>query len=88
MRFLGFVNYNREFIKGYADKVYPMQKLMRNKGKKFEWSDEVQTAFENLKRELCEAGTEDDCILENCTGSYTLSSLILIYNYTYIRNTT
>ena len=32
-----------------------MQKLMRNKGKKFEWSDEAQTAFENIKRELCKA---------------------------------
>ena len=41
MSFLGFANYYREFIKGYADKVYPMQKLMRNKGKKFEWSDEA-----------------------------------------------
>ena len=38
MSFLGFANYNREFIKRYADKVYPMKKLMRNKGKKFEWS--------------------------------------------------
>ena len=35
LSFLGFANYYREFIKGYADKVYPMQKLMRNKGKKF-----------------------------------------------------
>ena len=32
-----------------------MQKLMRNKGKKFEWNDEAQLAFENIKRELCEA---------------------------------
>ena len=32
MSFLGFPNYYREFIKGYADKVYSMQKLMRNKG--------------------------------------------------------
>ena len=55
MSFLGFANYYREFIKGYADKVYQMQKLMRNKGKKFEWSDEAQTAFENMKRQLCEA---------------------------------
>ena len=55
MSFLGFANYYREFIKGYADKVYPMQKLMRNKGKKFEWNDEAQLAFENIKRELCEA---------------------------------
>ena len=33
LSFLGFANYYREFIKGYADKVYPMQKLMRSKGK-------------------------------------------------------
>ena len=55
LSFLGFANYYREFIKGYADKVYPMQKLMRNKGKKLEWNDEAQVAFENIKRELCEA---------------------------------
>ena len=28
---------------------------MRNKGKKFEWNDEAEVAFENIKRELCEA---------------------------------
>ena len=55
MSFLGFANYYREFIKGYADKVYRMQKLMRNKGKKLDWNDEAQVAFENIKRELCEA---------------------------------
>ena len=55
MSFLSFANYYREFIKGYADKVYPMQELMRNKGKKFEWSEEAQAAFENIQRELCEA---------------------------------
>ena len=55
MSFLGFANYYREFIKGYADKLYPMQKLMSNKGKKFEWNEEAQAAFENIKRELCKA---------------------------------
>ena len=55
MSFLGFANYYREFIKRYANKVYLMQKLMRNKGKKFEWNEEAQAAFENKKRELCEA---------------------------------
>ena len=55
MSFLGFANYYREFIKGYADKVYPIQRLMRNKEKKFEWNDEAPVAFENIKRELCEA---------------------------------
>ena len=55
MSFLGFANYYRELIKGYADKIYPMQQLMRNKGKKFTWTDEAQFSFENIKRELREA---------------------------------
>ena len=55
MSFLRFANYYREFIKGYADKVYLMQKLMRDKRKKFEWNEEAQAVFENIKRELCEA---------------------------------
>ena len=55
MSFLWFANYYREFLKGYADKVYPKQRLMLNKGKKFEWNDEAQVAFENKKRELREA---------------------------------
>ena len=32
-----------------------MQKLMRNKRKKFEWNEEAQAAFEIIERELCEA---------------------------------
>ena len=55
MSFLGFANYYREFVKGYADKIYPMQELMRNKGKKFTWTDEAQVSFRNNKREFCEA---------------------------------
>ena len=56
MSFLGFAIYYREFIKGYADKIYPMQQLMRkrNKGKKFTWTDEAQVS-QKIKRELCEA---------------------------------
>ena len=55
MSFLRFANYYREFIKGYADEIYPKQQLMKNKGKKFTWTDEAQVLFENIKRELCEA---------------------------------
>ena len=55
MSFLGFAKYYREFVKGYADKIYPMQQLMRNKARKFTWTDEAQVRFENIKRELCEA---------------------------------
>ena len=59
MSFLGFANYYREFIEGYADEVYPMQKLMRNKVKRFEWNEEAQAAFANIKLELCEAPVLD-----------------------------
>ena len=55
MSFLEIANYYREFVKGYADKIYPMQQLIRNKGKEFTWTDEAQVSFENIKRELCEA---------------------------------
>ena len=55
MSCLGFANFYHEIIKGCADKVYPMQKLMPNIGKKFEWNEEAQAGFENIKRELCEA---------------------------------
>ena len=55
MSFLGFANYYREFIKGYADKVYPMQQLMRHKGKKFKWNNAAEESFQRIKKELCEA---------------------------------
>ena len=29
--------------------------MIRNKGKKFTWTDEAQVSFEKFKRELCEA---------------------------------
>ena len=53
MSLLRFAIYHWEFIKGYA--VYPLQQLMRNKGKKFVWNERAQKAFQNIKRELCEA---------------------------------
>ena len=59
LSFLGFANFYREIMKRYADKVYPIQRLMRNRGKKFEWDDEEKVAFEHIKRELCEAPVHD-----------------------------
>ena len=55
MSFRGIAKYYREILKGCAGKVYPMQQLMRNKGKKFDCNERAQEAFENIKRELCEA---------------------------------
>ena len=66
MSFLGFANYYREFIKGYADKVYPMQQLMGHKGKKFTWNNSAEESFQRIKKELWEAPvlgmpTEKEC---------------------------
>ena len=55
MSFLGFANYYREFIKGYADKMYPMQQLMRHKGTKFAWNNAAEESFQRIRKELCEA---------------------------------
>ena len=55
MSFLGFANYNRELIKGYADKVYPIQQLMRHKGNKFTWNNAAEESFQRIKKDLCEA---------------------------------
>ena len=59
MSFLGFANYYREFIKVYADKVYPMQQLMRHKGKKLTWNNAAEESFQRLKKELRRTGTRD-----------------------------
>ena len=53
--FVGFASYYREFIKGYANKVYPMQQMVDNEGKHFEWKERAQEIFDNIKRGLCKA---------------------------------
>ena len=50
MRFLGFANYYRDFIKGYADKVYPMQQLKGHKGKMLTWNNAVEESFQRINR--------------------------------------
>ena len=59
MSFLGFANFHRELIKGYADKVYPMQQLMTHKGKKFKWNKAAEESLQKIKKELCEAPVLD-----------------------------
>ena len=53
MSFLDFANYYREFIKGYADKVYPMQQLMRHNVMKFTWNNAAEESLQRIKRESC-----------------------------------
>jgi len=52
-QFLGICNYYRRFIKDYAKIAEPLTRLLR-KEEKFEWSEEQQNSFEELKKKLTE----------------------------------
>ena len=52
--FLGMIGYYRKFINRFADAARPMTKLTR-KGIKFEWTDECQIGFDNLRTCFIEA---------------------------------
>ena len=52
--FLGLTNYFRKFVQGYAGRVVPLTKLLR-KGAVFDWSQQCQRAFEDLKVDLTTA---------------------------------
>ena len=47
--FLGFTDYFRRFIQGYADLASPLDEIT-GKGAHFSWNDQRQAAFEQLKK--------------------------------------
>ncbi|KAK4382000.1 RNA-directed DNA polymerase [Sesamum angolense] len=49
--FLGLVNYNRRFIKGYSKIVNPLKDLLR-KDQKWEWTFACDDAFSSLKQAI------------------------------------
>ena len=52
--FLGLAGYYRQFIEGFSKFALPMTKLTQ-KGVKFEWSDECERSFQELKNRLVTA---------------------------------
>jgi hypothetical protein len=52
--FLGLVGYYQRFIKDFSKVAKPMMKLLE-KNKAFEWTEECQTSFEELKKHLTSA---------------------------------
>jgi hypothetical protein len=52
--FLGLVGYYQRFIKDFSKIAKPMMKLLE-KNKAFEWTEECQTSFEELKKCLTSA---------------------------------
>ena len=49
-QFLGFVNFYRRFVEGYAKIVKPLTKLTGKE--EWQWETEQQTAFEGLKEQI------------------------------------
>ncbi|RVW67712.1 Retrovirus-related Pol polyprotein from transposon 17.6 [Vitis vinifera] len=52
--FLGFAGYYRRFIEGFSKIALPLTKLTQ-KGVKFEWSDDCECSFQELKNRLVSA---------------------------------
>ncbi|KAJ9552821.1 LOW QUALITY PROTEIN: hypothetical protein OSB04_016866 [Centaurea solstitialis] len=52
--FLGLAGYYRRFIQDFSKIAVPLTRLTK-KSEPFVWSSEQQTAFETLRRKLCEA---------------------------------
>jgi len=46
--FMGLVGYYRRFIRSFSHITYPIM-LLQRKGKKFEWIEECEASFEQLK---------------------------------------
>ena len=51
---LGHTGYYRKFIHHYSDTTYPLEELLKD-NKEFEWTEEYDVSFDNLKRKLVEA---------------------------------
>ena len=52
--FLGFANYHRDFIQGFADIASDLYSLTGPKAT-FTWGEFQQNAYEKLKKALCSA---------------------------------
>ena len=50
--FLGFINYNWKFIKGYSKKALPLTNLAVEKNP-WQWEEKKKAAFQNLKAACC-----------------------------------
>lgn len=71
--FVGLASYYRKFVKDFAKKAAPLNRLTQ-KDHKFEWNDETQKSFEELKQALTEPPilampTDDDLFILDTDAS-------------------
>ena len=50
--FIGSINFYRRFVPGFGEKMAPLYELLKNKTE-WRWGSEENTAFENIKKEIC-----------------------------------
>ena len=79
--FLGFANFYRRFIKGFSQIVGPITRLLR-KNQPWDWNQDAQTAFENLKKAFTSApilryyNPEFKCVLETDASDYAIGAIL------------
>ena len=80
--FLGFANYYRQFIKGFSGIATPLSDLTKKKVQ-FQWTENEQFAFEELKRKFAEKpilatfDLEKPITLETDASDYVIGACIL-----------
>jgi hypothetical protein len=80
--FLGFANYSRQFIKGYSELVRPLTDLT-HKDKSFQWNNEAEAAFQQLKRiflaepALANFNYEKDTRVETDSSGWSIGGTLL-----------
>ena len=55
---LGFLNYNRKFVKNFATKAWPIYKLLEKENRRsFRWTEECDVSLEDIKKEIAKGIT-------------------------------
>jgi hypothetical protein len=79
--FLGFANFYRRFIEGYSKLTRPLTDLTK-KSEKFLWSEECQSAFDELKQRFTSApilkhyDPEEPCIIECDASDFAIGGIL------------